>query len=258
MIGRAIGFGFITARDFVARCLLRVHVTPNMLTLLGMVITGGAGVCFALGSGSRFYAKEPHNGYLYLAAWLIILSSACDMLDGAVARIGNCGSKFGAFLDSTLDRYSDFAVFAGIAIHYVMVQPANITFALMSMLAFFNSFMISYAKARAEDIIEHCNVGYWQRGERSAALLIAAFAGNIPALVVQQAILPMLTALSRVFYTKAVIEGKTPITDPRKGGLWLKMQLWKWPRMSIPYDIVTGINIAWLIFAPVPSFDLFR
>jgi hypothetical protein len=133
-----------------------------------------------------------------------------------------------------------------------------VTFVFLSMLAFFNSFMISYTRARAEDIIERCTVGYWQRGERSAAILIAAFAYNTPALVVQQAFLPMLTVLRRVFYTQSVIDGKTPITDPRKGGWWLKVRLWRWPRMTWPYDIVTGLNIAWLIFAPIGSPDVLR
>jgi len=262
MIGRAIGSAFAAARDFLARLLVRLRVLPNSLTLIGMVLTAGAGVCFAIGSGSRFHTEwapdDWANRYLFLAGALLILSSACDMLDGAVARLGKLNTRFGAFLDSTLDRYSDFAVFAGIAVHYALASPANITFLLLSMVAFFNASMISYAKARAEDIIEHCDVGYWQRGERTTAILIAAFSCNIPALVVQQAVLPMLTALRRIFYTKSIIDGRAPITDPRKGGLWLKVRLWRWPRMTVPYDIVTALNIAWLLFVPVPACDLIR
>lgn len=259
MIGRSIGAFFVWARDHVARFLIRLRVTPNMLTLTGMVLTALAGACYAVGSGSTGIG-HPRGAYLLFAAALLILSSACDMLDGAVARLGNLKSTFGAFLDSTLDRYSDFAVYAGIGVYYAWASPANITFVLMSMLAFFNGFMISYTRARAEDLIPECRVGYWQRGERSAAILIATFSFNIPALVVQQSLLPMLTALRRVFYTKHVIEGKSPITDPRQGGFWLKIRLWRWPRMTWPYDIVTGINIAWLIFAPVDAqaWDLLR
>ena len=129
---------------------------------------------------------------------------------------------------------------------------------LLCMVAFFNSFMISYSRARAEDLIDSCSVGYWQRGERSAAILIATFAGNIPALVVQQAALPLLTVLRRIFHTKAVLSGKTPIVDPRQGGLRLKLRLWRWPRATVPYDVVTALNIAWLIFAPVPTADVLR
>ena len=132
------------------------------------------------------------------------------------------------------------------------------TFILGAMLAFFNAFMISYARARAEDLIEKCTVGYWQRGERSAAILIGTFSYNIPAMVAQQALLPLLTVLRRIFYTKHVLEGKPVITDPRTGPWHLKIRLWRWPRMTVPYDIVTGLNIAWLIFAPLPSTDWLR
>jgi CDP-diacylglycerol--glycerol-3-phosphate 3-phosphatidyltransferase len=262
MIGRAIGRGFSTARDCLAKVLIRWGVSPNTLTLTGMVLTAGAGVCYAIGTDREFgWCLNPSaaaNAYLLLGGLLLVLSSACDMLDGAVARIGGLGSRFGAFLDSTLDRYGDFAVYAGIAMHYAWTSPANPTFVLLCMLAFFNAFMISYARARAEDLIESCSVGYWQRGERSAAILIATFAYNIPALVVQQAFLPMLTVLRRVLYAKSVIEGKSPVTDPRKGGLTLAVRLWRWPRMTVPYDIVTGINIAWLIFARIPPPDVLR
>ena len=261
-LGKAIGFGFSTARDAVARFLIRFGVTPNFLTLAGMVITAGAGVCYALGAGRGFGLRldihADRNAWLLLAACLMILASACDMLDGAVARIGNKKTTFGAFLDSTLDRFSDFAVFAGIALCYAWQKPANLTLVLFAMLAFFNAFMISYARARAEDLIESCTVGYWQRGERSAAILIATFSYNVPALLVQQAISPMFTVWRRIAHTHAVIHGRTPITDPRKGPWHMKCRLWRWPRMTVPYDVITGLNIAWLIFAPLPNVDPIR
>ena len=262
MIGRAIGMGIAAGRDAVARRLVRVGMTPNALTLAGAVLTAAAGVCYAVGADSRFgWSLAPSaaaNVYLLLAGALLILASACDMLDGAVARLGNTSTPFGAFLDSTLDRYSDFAVYAGIAACYAWRNPANVTFILLAMLAFFNAFMISYARARAEDVIDACRVGYWQRGERSTAILIGTFAYNVPALVVQQALLPLLTVLRRIAYTRNVIAGRQPVTDPRRGGPWLKVRLWRWPRMTIPYDLVTGLNIAWLIFAPVEAQDVIR
>jgi len=264
MIGRAIGFGFVTARDFVARGLIRLAVTPNMLTLLGVAFTLAAGACYALGGGaSRLgWSLDAHPGapsaYPLLAAWLLILASACDMLDGAVARLGGKATRFGAFLDSTLDRLSDFIVYVGIGLYYARQDPANLTFVLASMLAFFNALMISYTRARAEDIIGDCRAGYWQRGERSAAILIATFSYNIPALLVQQALLPMLTVLRRMHYTWSVIAGKTPVQDIRQAPWHIRIRLWRWPRMTVPYDIVTGLNIAWLILAPVGNIDPLR
>jgi CDP-diacylglycerol--glycerol-3-phosphate 3-phosphatidyltransferase len=264
MIGRAIGFGFVAARDFIARGLVGIGISPNALTLTGMVLTFGAGVCYALGAGSGRAAWDlsvrpgAPSAYPLLAGGLLILSSACDMLDGAVARLGGRGTPFGAFLDSTLDRFSDFAVYAGIATYYAWQHPANLTFVLLSMVAFFNAFMISYTRARAEDLIESCAVGYWQRGERSAAILIATFAHNVPALVVQQAILPMLTVARRIRHTRAVLKGASPLLDPAGGPMHLKLRLWRWPRMTLPYDLITGLNIAWLIFARVGNGDWLR
>jgi CDP-diacylglycerol---glycerol-3-phosphate 3-phosphatidyltransferase len=249
MIGRGVGFGFSALRDVIARGLLKLGVTPNGITLTGAAVTAGAGVCYALGVGRNF-------SFMMLAAALLIIASACDMIDGAVARIGNKASVFGEYLDSTMDRFSDFALYAGIAIAYTLSQRPNITFVLLAMFSFFNSFMISYSKARAENLIESCPVGYWQRGERSAAILIATLANNIPALLIQQAILPVFTVLRRMLYTKAITEGRQVVIDPRKGGVWLKLHLWYWPRMSLPYDLITGLNIAWLIFAPIGTLDL--
>jgi len=262
MIGAGIGKAISLARDGLARGLVKLHVTPNALTLTGMVLMAAAAVCYACGAGSRFaWSLRPGadaNCYLLLAGIILILSSACDILDGAVARLGNQAAPFGAFLDSTLDRYSDFAVYAGIAVFYAWRTPANVTFVLLAMVAFMNAFMISYARARAEDIIKSCTVGYWQRGERSAAILIATFAHNIPALLVQQAALPLLTVFRRVAHTRAVIAGRRVVLDPRQGRLGDKLRLWRWERMTIPYDIVTAVNIAWLLAARIGEFDLLR
>jgi CDP-diacylglycerol--glycerol-3-phosphate 3-phosphatidyltransferase len=264
MIGRAVGFGFSTARDFIARGLVRLRVTPDTLTLTGMFLTIAAGVCYALGAATPHLAWTlcvrggGPDAYLLLAGGLLVLSSGCDMLDGAVARLANRKTVFGGFLDSTLDRYGDLAVYAGIALFFTRQNPGNLTYVLLCMLAVGNSFVISYTRARAHEAGGTCTVGYWQRGERMAAVLIATAAHNIPALVLQQALLTLPTVLRRIFHAKAVLEGKHPITDPRLGGWWLKIRLWRWPRMTLPYDFVTGLNIAWLIFGRVPANDYLR
>ncbi len=263
MIGRAIGFGFASARDFVARGLIALGVSPNALTLTGAAMTAVAGVCYALGASGRFAwslaAGTGPSAYLLVAGGLLVLSSACDMLDGAVARLADKKTEFGAFLDSTLDRFSDFAVYAGIAVYYAWSPgEANITFVLLAMVAFFNAFMISYARARAEDIIEACSVGFWQRGERSAAILIATFAHNIPALLVQQAILPMLTVWRRIAHTRAAIRNKNAPAKPQANGFLDKLRIWRQPRLTLGYDITVAINIAFLIFARFDAVDVIR
>ena len=262
MLGRAVAFGFSTARDFVARGLIRIGITPNIITLGGLGFTAGAAVCFAIGAqsplGWTLRPRAAANAYLLLAAWLLIMSFACDMLDGAVARIGKSGTTFGAFLDSSVDRFSDFVIYAGIAASFAWSRPANVTFILLCMVAFLNGFMISYARARAEHLIESCSVGFWQRGERMAAVLIAALAHNIPALVLQQAVLPMFTVLRRMFHTRAVLAGKQPVLDPSSASWLRKIRIWEWPRMTVPYDAAVLLNIAWLIFARVEATDWLR
>lgn len=257
-----MGYFFSTARDGIARGLIRIGVRPNWLTTLGAVLTFAAGVCYALGIpkklGWSLDPTAPANAYIPLAGLMLYWASACDMLDGAVARLGGRCSRYGAFFDSSIDRLSDFCIYGGIAMGFALSEPANATFLLLSLVAMFNSFMISYSKARAENMIESCPVGYWQRGERSAAVVIATFSCNMPALLVQQAISPIFTVIRRIRHTKGVLSGKSPITDPRQGGFWTKIQLWRWRRMTWQYDVITLANIAWLVFARFESVDVLR
>ncbi|MBS3734636.1 MAG: CDP-alcohol phosphatidyltransferase family protein [Phycisphaerae bacterium] len=267
MIGRSVGFGFATARDAIARGLVRLHVTPNTLSLIGAALTCGAGVCYALGAGADgtllragAWSVDAAGGagFLLPAGLLLVLASACDMLDGAVARIGTSKTAFGGFLDSTLDRLSDFAVYAGIAIGFARREPANLTFCLLAMVAVANAYMISYTKARAEDFIDTCSVGFWQRGERSTAVLIGTFAGHVPALMIQQALLPALTVWRRVRHTQLTLRARAgrPVR-PLPG--WLDMlRLWRAPRMTVSYDLVVAVNIAWLLLADLPATDVLR
>ena len=262
MIGRAIGVGGSKARHALARGLIRLGVRPNTLTCLGLILTIVAGCAYALGAGEAFAWEfgigQGASVWLLLAGLLVLLALICDILDGAVAREADQGTRFGAFLDSTLDRFGDFAVYAGIAVFYAAQPNANVTAVLLCMLAFFGSFMISYTRARAEDLIEACKVGFWQRPERSAAILIATFGYNIPALLFQQAFLPMLTAVRRINYTRRTLDGKTVYEDPRTGPWWLAIRIWRWPRRTWGYELAVGVNIAWLVFGRIPDVDPLR
>jgi CDP-diacylglycerol--glycerol-3-phosphate 3-phosphatidyltransferase len=259
-IGRAVGAAFSGWRDAIARMLVKLGVSPNRLTVAGFYWTLAAGACLAAGGGDRFaWNLRPSlsggpggSAYCLLAGIMLVLCSAGDMLDGAVARLGKTATTFGAFLDSTLDRFSDFAVFAGIAFYFAVHR--NVTYTLLPMVALFASLMISYTRARAEDLIKFCTVGYWQRGERMAAVLIGVFAHNLPAMLWQQALLPLLTVYARIVYTQRVASGKPVADDPgHSHSGWDKFRLWRFPRMSWQYDLVTAINIAWLIFARIPA-----
>jgi len=260
MVGNPIVWAIVTARDGIARGLARIGVTPNMLSVFGLGMTVVAGVALALGAGAppgwRFDPRpiDAHaaNAYLPIAGVLLVLCAAGDMLDGAVARIGGKGSTFGAFLDSTLDRFSDFAIYLGIAFYFAC--RGNLTYTFLPFLATFAGLMISYTRARAEDLIDFCTVGYWQRGERFAAVLIAVFAANVPALLWQQALSPMFTVWARIRYTHQVAAGGRPVVDPRESQRLVdKLRLWRYPRKTVPYEIVTVANIAFLIFARIPA-----
>ena len=254
MIGKAIGWFFATARDLLACGLLRLGITPNALTMIGTGFTIVAGVFFALN------IKTENWAFSLCAAGMLFGSFACDMLDGTVARMGKSGTPFGAVLDSAMDRISDFSIWAGLGFGFLWCNPANLTFTCLCALGFLEAVMISYVKARAEDIIDDCGVGYWQRPERSAAAIIAAFACNMPAYVVELSILPLFTLLRRILHTKAILAGRTPVTNAREGKWYHKIQPWLYPRASWPYDVMTGVYIAFLIWAPVKpdQWDILR
>ncbi len=250
----AIGMGFVRARDAIARGLVRLGVTPNHLSLLGACFTLAAAACLLPG------AQESWTDALAGGRWpwpfwcavVLFLASACDMLDGAVARIGEMSTPLGAVLDSSLDRFSDMAIYLAIAAHFTW--HANVTYSLLAMIALCNATLISYVKARSETLIKDCSVGYWLRGERSAALLIAAFASHIPAVLWQQALLTTFTVWRRLQWTHTVLASEAhaaPEPDPGPFRDWRRyLAPWRFPRGSLPYDLVTATNIAWIIFAP--------
>jgi CDP-diacylglycerol---glycerol-3-phosphate 3-phosphatidyltransferase len=249
----AIGRGFCNARDAIARRLIAAHITPNMLTIFGLLATCVAAACFFRGGG---YAHSTLRQlglppYMFIAGVFLVLASAMDMLDGAVAKLGKQQSPLGAVLDSSVDRLSDAAVYIGLVGHFILV--GNLTYGILSAVAMANAMLISYVKARSECIIPDCSVGYWMRGERSAALLIAAFAGTVPAVLWQQAISPAFTVLRRlIFFHQALVAKEAGRAGPSTAaptGLLSLLRPWRYPRGSIPYDIVTGTNIAFIIFA---------
>ncbi len=244
MIGKGIAWIVSSARDALGKGLVAMRIKPDFITVMGTILTIAAGACFAVS------IKTDEKIWCIYAGVLLFFSIACDMLDGVVARLTNHSTTFGAFLDSTMDRVSDFAIWAGMAFGYAWKDQANITFIMLSFLGFFEASMISYIKARSEDFIESCKVGYWQRGERCAAMIISAFACNPAAFVVEQSILPLFTLLRRALHAKTCLAGGTPVTNARIEGKWYhKIQPWLYPRMSWPYDIMTAGYIAFLIFA---------
>ncbi len=161
-------------------------VNPNYLTLLGLFWALGA--AFYYGSGKFGW------GGLFFG-----LSGLCDLLDGSLARTGGKITPFGAFWDSTLDRYADMAVYLGLIWHY---GAANRSCTLLAVfLALIGSVMVSYTRARAESIIPSCQVGWFERPERIILLLLGSFLPIMPWILWILALGANVTAGQRIYYT---------------------------------------------------------
>jgi len=164
--------------------IVKIGIKPNHLTFLGLL----AGFLSA-------YLIATHN--LLLGGVFILLSGFFDMLDGALARNQIMVSDFGGFLDSVFDRYVDVAIFIALGIY-------GINWLYIS-LALSGALLVSYTRARAEKIIEKCDVGIAERGERLVIIFLGILAGYVEVAVVIVAVLSHLTATHRIIYTRRMV-----------------------------------------------------
>lgn len=162
MLGESIGHTAMKIINAMVKGLASAGVHPNILTTIGVCIN--LGCCILFGFGEFFWGGI-----------VLIVANVFDMLDGNVARLTGRVTKFGGFLDSTLDRLSDMVVFLGIMIFYAGNSPQhsllNVTLAGVGMIA---SVMVSYTTARSEGLGVKANVGFLQRPERVVLLIIGA------------------------------------------------------------------------------------
>ncbi len=175
----------------VARVLLKAGVGPNFLSLFGFLFALAAGVLAAAG-------RLPQSGCLFL------LSGLFDAVDGTVARVGGRETRFGAFFDSFLDRYSESALFAGIL--YGSSLQGRHDLVLLSVLALAGSYMVSYARARAEGLGIPCRVGFFSRMERVVVLVLALVASQLFLGLAVLAVMANATALQRLRHVARQLE----------------------------------------------------
>src|ERR1700744_3583334 len=145
----------------LVRLLIRLGLTPNMVTTIGLVLNIGVAIIFISG------AEEGRRGDLRYVGWaggLILFAGLFDMLDGQVARLGNMKSTFGALYDSVLDRYSELVMFLGIC--YYLVAHHYFLSSIFAFIAMIGSMMVSYVRARAEGLGIEAKGGLMQRPER--------------------------------------------------------------------------------------------
>jgi len=149
----------------LARALASIGVSPDVLTWIGFLLSSLAGVLVG-------------GGQFRVAALALLVGGLCDVLDGAVARAAGKSTQFGAFLDSTVDRWAEMFFFAGILYYFVEQEPSTL-YSLLAFLAAGGSFMVSYTRARAEGLGLECTVGWMERPERIAVLILASLIGVV-------------------------------------------------------------------------------
>jgi phosphatidylglycerophosphate synthase len=136
---------------------------------------------------------------LATGAIIIFFAGFLDMLDGQVARRQNRVTAFGAFYDSTLDRYADMALYMGLLVYYSV--SGRTPYVVLAAVATAGSVMVSYARARAESLIPLCKVGFMERPERLVLLIIGGLFNRMAQVLWVIAIVSTITVIHRIFYT---------------------------------------------------------
>jgi CDP-diacylglycerol---glycerol-3-phosphate 3-phosphatidyltransferase len=210
-----------------ASVALGVH--PNVLTLIGVLINVLAAFALALD--------------LFITAGVImIIANIFDFIDGKVAHITGKQSRFGAFWDSTLDRFSDLALFTGLI--WLYAELGRNGYVLIATLALIFTILTSYTRARAESLIEKCKVGFMERPERIVLFMIGAFTDRMAAVLWVILVLSIITVGNRIYYTYLALNDK-----PMPEGLVARFFFWRDERATIPYDVwvVAILAFVWLV-----------
>ena len=177
--------------EAVARFFNRLGVTPNQLTLIGLVLQSIVAVVIAA-------------GYLRLAGILLVFFSIFDAFDGTLARMTGQTSRFGAFFDATIDRYAESIVLFGLLVYYTG-QPDSSTQTLLIYVAIVGSLLVSYTRAKAESLNIPCKAGILTRAERVVLLVIGLLLGP------WQPIAALPDALTIVLWLLAILSNVTAI-----------------------------------------------
>lgn len=199
MFGASIGRLAQRIIDAIVRWLAHGHINPNILTVIGVSLNVGCGLLFGMG---RFFS----------AGIALIVANLFDMLDGQVARLSGRVTRFGGFLDSSLDRLSDMVIFVGLMVFYARdIQSHSTLNVFLAGAGLMGSVMVSYASARAESLIPKCDVGFLRRPERVVLFIIGAlsthpgstnfFANRMPAVLWVLAVGSYWTFAHRMYHT---------------------------------------------------------
>lgn len=202
--------------DPLLHLLLRLHITPNVVTVAGLAGNAAAACLFVLaGLAGRFGETGNAGSTAMPVLWggiVMLLAGLTDMMDGRLARLGGLSTRFGALLDSTLDRYSELLTLSGITFLLLRSGDAWLWAAVMAFAAIAGSMMVSYVRARAEGLGIACKVGLMQRPERVVVTAVAAIASGLTANLLWLAIgmtviavLANVTALWRIMHCQKAL-----------------------------------------------------
>jgi CDP-diacylglycerol--glycerol-3-phosphate 3-phosphatidyltransferase len=175
----------------VAGWLQWTGLSPNALTLLGLLLNCGVAAVLAL-------------GYLRIGGVLVLVAGLFDMLDGAMAKVTNRVTTFGSFLDSTLDRYSEAILYLGLLLYVLTTRDARLG-AVLIYVTICGSILVSYARARAEALGYKLQVGLLARPERIIVLAVGLMAAHPLWALWFLAIFTNVTAIQRIYHLWATV-----------------------------------------------------
>ena len=187
--GRACGVLLKT----IVRWLALTKINPNFLTFMGLVVNAWA--AFLFGDATA----ENQQRMFFYAGLIIIGSGFFDLVDGEVARAQNRVTRFGAFFDSVIDRYSDASQFFGLLVFYG--RGDRFFYVVLTGFVMVSAIMVSYTRARAESLIGSCRVGFMERPERLVLVIIGALFNRMAPVLWIIAVLSTLTVIHRIRYT---------------------------------------------------------
>jgi CDP-diacylglycerol--glycerol-3-phosphate 3-phosphatidyltransferase len=189
------------ALESLARVLARWNVSPDLVTFIGLILTIGVAVLAGLGE-------------IRWAGVAYVFAAICDAIDGTLARVGGKGSRFGAFLDSTIDRFEESVVFLGLAVYYARV--GGVYEIPLILVATVGSLMVSYTRARAEALGVSCKVGFMTRVPRVVIMIVGMILDQVLVALIVIAVASLFTAFHRLYHVWRMTGGEAGGWAPAK------------------------------------------
>jgi CDP-diacylglycerol--glycerol-3-phosphate 3-phosphatidyltransferase len=256
--------GFVgAAANFPMRAIIwtcvKLRISPNILTLVGVLLNVVAAWELA------------HGRFVSAGVWMTV-ANIFDYIDGKVAHELDMVTRFGAFWDSVMDRFSDITLFIGLIAIYNEVGSGRGDYVLTTSLAMMFAVLTSYTRARAESLVEKCKVGFMERPERIVLFMLGAFTNRMAAVVWVILVLSVVSVLDRIYFTWRELNAgrsldevhagtapaplpptqigpiRTVITLP--GLIFWRAMFWTYDRATWQYDIMVMAILAFVWLTP--------